>query len=37
LKGVEYKEIRISTEVLKGEDGRENNVSSIEIVLTPPK
>ena len=37
LKGVEYKEIRISTEQLKGEDGRENNVSSIEIVLSPPK
>ena len=37
LKGVEYKETRISTEQLKGEDGRENNVSSIEIVLTPPK
>ena len=36
LKGVEYKEIRISTEQLKGEDGRENNVSSIEIVLSPP-
>ncbi len=37
LKGVEYKEIRIATEQLKGEDGRENNVSSIEIVLSPPK
>jgi len=37
LKGVEYNEIRISTEQLKGEDGRENNVSSIEIVLSPPK
>ncbi len=37
LKGVEYNEIRISTEQLKGEDGRENNVSSIEIVLLPPK
>ena len=37
LKGVEYDEIRISTEQLKGEDGRENNVSSIEIVLLPPK
>ena len=36
LKGVEYKEIRISTEQLQGEDGRENNVSSIEIVLSPP-
>jgi len=37
MKGVEYEEIRISTEQLKGEDGRENNVSSIEIVLLPPK
>lgn len=37
LKGVEYKEIRIATEQLQGEDGRENNVSSIEIVLSPPK
>ena len=37
LKGVEYKEICISAEQLTGEDGRENNVSSIEIVLSPPK
>jgi DNA-binding protein Alba len=37
LKGAEYKEIRISTEQLKGEDDRENNVSSIEIVVSPPK
>ena len=37
LKGTEYKEIRISTEVLKGEDDRENNVSSMEIVVSPPK
>jgi DNA-binding protein Alba len=36
LKGAEYKEIRISTEQLKGEDGRESNVSSIEIVISPP-
>jgi len=36
LKGAEYKEIRISTEQLKGEDDRENNVSSIEIVVSPP-
>ena len=36
LKGAEYKEIRIDTEVLKGEDDRENNVSSIEIVVSPP-
>ena len=37
LKGVEYKDIKLSTEVLSGENGQENNVSSIEIVLTPPK
>ena len=37
LKGVEYKEIHIATEQLKGEDDRENNVSSIEIVVSPPK
>ncbi len=37
MKGVEYKEIRIDTEVLKGEDDRENNISSIEIVVSPPK
>jgi DNA-binding protein len=37
LKGTEYKEIRITTEQLKGEDDRENNVSSIEIVVSPPK
>ncbi len=36
LKGAEYKEIRIDTEVLKGEDDRESNVSSIEIVVMPP-
>jgi len=37
LKGVEYKDIIITTEELQGEDGRQNNVSSMEIVLTPPK
>ena len=37
LKGTEYKVIRIATEQLEGEDGRENNVSSIEIVVSPPK
>ena len=37
LKGTEYKEILISTEQLKSEDGRENNVSSMEIVVSPPK
>lgn len=36
LKGVEYKDIQISTEQLTGEEGRTNNVSSMEIVLTPP-
>jgi DNA-binding protein len=37
LKGAEYKEIRIATEQIKGEDERDNNVSSIEIVVSPPK
>ncbi len=37
LKGTEYKDIVLSTEQLEGENGRSNNVSSIEIVLTPPK
>lgn len=37
LKGTEYKDIKLSTEVLEGEDGNSNNVSSIEIILTPPK
>ncbi len=38
LKGTEYKEIRLSTEQLKGDSGsNNNNVSSIEIVLSPPK
>jgi len=37
LKGTEYKDIQLSTEQLEGEDGRSNNVSSIEIVLAPPK
>lgn len=36
LKGTEYDEIRLSTEVLEGENGQTNNVSSIEIVLVPP-
>ncbi len=35
MKGANYKEIRITTEVLKGEDDRENNVSSMEIVVAP--
>ena len=37
LKGTEYKDIIISTEQLQGENGQSNNVSSIEIVLAPPK
>ena len=37
LKGTSYGEIRISTEVLTNENGSANNVSSIEIVLCPPK
>ncbi len=37
LKGTEYKDIQLSTEVLEGENGQSNNVSSIEIVLSPPK
>jgi DNA-binding protein len=37
LNGTEYKDIRLSTEVLEGENGQSNNVSSIEIVLAPPK
>ena len=37
LKGTEYKDIQLSTEQLEGENGQSNNVSSIEIVLSPPK
>ena len=37
LKGVEYKDIVISTEVLTGENNQSSNVISIEIVLSPPK
>ena len=37
LKGTEYKDIKISTEQLDGENGQSNNVSSIEIILSPPK
>ena len=37
LKGTEYKGITLSTEQLEGESGQTNNVSSIEIVLAPPK
>lgn len=37
LKGTEYGEIKISTEVMDNNDGPANNVSSMEIVLVPPK
>ena len=37
LKGTEYTDIRLSTEVLEGDNNTTNNVSSIEIVLAPPK
>ncbi|TXT67747.1 MAG: DNA/RNA-binding protein Alba 2 [Promethearchaeota archaeon] len=37
LKGTEYEDIRLSTEELTGDDGKTNNVSSMEIVLAPPE
>ena len=37
LKGTEYTDIKLSTEQLEGENGQSNNVSSIEIVIAPPK
>ena len=37
LKGIEYKNITLATEQLEGENKQSNNVSSIEIVLAPPK
>jgi len=37
LKGTTYEDIRISTEKLESDDGTMNNVSSIEIVMAPPK
>lgn len=37
LKGIEYKNITLSTEQLSGDNKQSNNVSSIEIVLAPPK
>ena len=37
LNGTEYKDIQLSTEQLEGENGQTNNVSSIEITLSPPK
>ena len=36
LNGTEYKDIQLSTEQLEGENGQTNNVSSIEIILSPP-
>ncbi len=36
LNGTEYKDIQLSTEQLEGENGQTNNVSSIEITLSPP-
>ncbi|MBN1802472.1 MAG: DNA-binding protein Alba [Candidatus Lokiarchaeota archaeon] len=37
LKGVEYKNITLATEQLEGDKEQSSNVSSIEIVLAPPK
>ena len=37
LKGTEYGDIRISTETIQDDKGPGNNVSSMEIVLKPPK
>ncbi|MFX1236230.1 MAG: DNA-binding protein Alba [Promethearchaeota archaeon] len=37
LKGVEYKNITLATEQLEGDKDQPSNVSSIEIVLAPPK
>ena len=37
LTGTIYKDIKLSTEQLEGENGKTNNVSSIEIILVPPK
>lgn len=37
LKGTEYGSIELSTEELTGEEGKLNNVSSIEITLQPQK
>ncbi|MBN1801619.1 MAG: DNA-binding protein Alba [Candidatus Lokiarchaeota archaeon] len=37
IKNVDYKDIVISTEALSGENGQNSNVSSIEIILSPPK
>ena len=34
LKNIIYKDIRITTEQIEGEDGRSSNVSSMEIVLS---
>jgi DNA-binding protein len=37
IKGSSYGEILIGTETLKNDDGTNNNVSSIEIEILPPK
>ena len=37
LKGIQYKNITLATEQLEGDNKQSNNVSSIEIVLAPPK
>ncbi|MFX1275945.1 MAG: DNA-binding protein Alba [Promethearchaeota archaeon] len=37
LKGISYKDITLATEQIKGENKQTNNVSSIEIVIAPPK
>ncbi|MFO8017742.1 MAG: DNA-binding protein Alba [Promethearchaeia archaeon] len=36
MEGVEYKDIIITTEKLESENGEMNNVSSMELVLSPP-
>ena len=36
MKNIQYTDIRISTDQLTREDGQDSNVSSIEIVLSPP-
>ncbi|MFW9865895.1 MAG: RNA-binding protein [Promethearchaeota archaeon] len=37
IKGSSYGEILIGTETIKNDDGTNNNVSSIEIEILPPK
>ncbi|MFO8017549.1 MAG: DNA-binding protein Alba [Promethearchaeia archaeon] len=36
MEGVEYKDIIITTEQLESDDGKVNNVSSMELILSPP-